>query len=75
MTPMLSLSEYKSLVAPHLESLSDREIQQLYDFDTTVASYAVKTWLAARRLASDPVINQDGRPNNGGHDTLAPPCK
>lgn len=57
---MLTVDEYKALVATHLAGLSEKEITQLHDFDTIVASYALKTWLARCKhsAADDTVASQ-----------------
>lgn len=60
---MLTIDKYKELVGPDLISLSDVEIRRTYDFDVTIASFALKSWLASRRGA-------DSR-----CDTIAPPCQ
>jgi hypothetical protein len=46
---VLTLDEYKKLIGPYLVGLSEKEIKQLYELDTTLASFSTKTWIEQRR--------------------------
>lgn len=46
---MPTFEEYKELLADHLKGLSDAEIAERYQIDTTFAAFVLKRWFLDRR--------------------------
>lgn len=63
MLGMLALDDYKELVHTDIRDLTDADVLRLYEFDVTMASFLLKTWLARRQVPGSPC------------DTIATQCQ